>query len=637
MIVSLTPVNAFASDGVEAVIGYENKVGKQLIMEKSSEIDYEFTRIPAIAVTINRNALAGLYESSNITYIEENTAVELSTNTETITEVPDANTLKEMEQWNIISTGIDSAWEEGFTGKNVNVAIIDTGISPHTDLTISGGTSTVDYTEEWLDDSGHGTHVAGIIGSKRNDFGIVGVAPDVNLYAVKALDANGEGTLTDLLEAIEWSMNNNMNIINLSLDTDTSSESMQNLLKKAYDSGILIVGVSGNNGNSVTYPAKYDSVIGVSAVDGRLNIAGFSSTGPEVEFSAPGINIISTYLNDSYGTSSGTSQASPHIAGMLAILKQKYPGMTSSELRAELIYHVQDLGSAGRDTLYGHGFITYKPDDQTAPGEVTNLQLTESSPDSLLVSWENPTDEDFSEVSLYVNDSYVTALTSDNEAIYRAEELEADTEYTFSLYTEDRFGNVSEGTFLKARTAVDEPVLDEEEVVVEQGKTNDKSIADENSIQVPNTSEKKESKRAVTESEADTVVDSDVKEQGNIDAEDQKPEQTEKKSDDRMLEEDKSREDTNKTSAEKSAGVGKRETASEVNTDKINASLNLNEKKEEGSKSGKTVEKLEEENKEESVDDEDEVEDESKNIFTRIFQSIGNILTTILDWIRGLF
>lgn len=626
---SFFPLNVFASDEVKAVIGYENEVGKQLIIEYSSELEYEFTKISAIAVTIDRNDLVGLYESSDITYIEENKKVELSNNMETITEVPESDILAETEQWNILSTDVASAWEEGFTGKNVNIAIIDTGISPHSDLAIAGGTSTVDYTSEWLDDSGHGTHVAGIIGSKQNNFGVVGVAPDANLYSVKALDANGEGTLTDLLEAIEWSMNNHMDIINLSLDTDTGSESLRNLLKIAYDSGILIVGVSGNDGNNVTYPAKYDSVIGVSAVDGRLNITGFSSTGPEVEFSAPGINIISTYLYDSYGTSSGTSQASPHITGMLAILKQKYPAMTSSELRTELRNHVQDLGEPGRDSLYGHGFITYKSDDQSAPGEVKNLQLTESSTDSLLVTWENPTDEDFTKVSLYLNDSYVTALTRDTGATYLAEGLDADTEYTISLYTEDRFGNVSEGTSLNARTAIGKPASDEEDAVGRE-EINDQSLVDSKSHITPEPSEKKGSKQSAGESEADAVASSDVNEQENADTEKKQQEQSNEKLDDSMLDEEKAKDDKNKALSEKSSEIGKRENAPAVNSDEINASLNSSKTKEAGRKSEKSMEESQEEHKEDA-------EDESKNIVTRFFESIRNLLTTILDWIRGLF
>ncbi|MFC4023555.1 S8 family serine peptidase [Oceanobacillus longus] len=632
------PVNTFASNEVEAIIGYENEAGKQLIIETSSEIDYEFTNISAIAVTMNSGDLAGLYENPDIAYIEKNAAVELSNNTQTITEVTEADILEETEHWNILTTGVAFAWEEGFTGKNVNVAIIDTGISPHSDLLISGGHSTVDDTGEWLDDNGHGMHIAGIIGSRKNDIGVVGVAPEANLYAVKALDSNGEGTLTDLLEAIEWSINNNMDIINLSLGTDENSESLEKLLQEAYDAGILIVGASGNDGNSVAHPAKYESVIGVSAVDGRLNVTGFSSTGPEVEFSAPGINIISTYLYDSYGTSSGTSQASPHVTGMLAILKQKYPEMTNNELRAELVKHVQDLGNSGRDSLYGHGFITYKPDDQIAPGEVTNLQLIESSSDSLLVSWENPVDEDFAEVSVYLNDSFLTSVTRDEETTYLAEELEADTKYSFSFYTEDRFGNVSEGKFFETRTEAGKTVINEEDVVVSENKTDDGRIESEEADQVHNNSEEKEKDQVAvqrSEEEKTGLNREETEEAGN-------QEQAEKELKESPLENELT-DDTEESLSQKASAIEKTEesnrrgAASAVDADKINASLNSGENNDDQSEPKKN----DTEQVDEAIEDDDsapdETEDENKNIFVRFFESIANLFITIFDWIIGLF
>ncbi|MGJ9457928.1 S8 family serine peptidase [Oceanobacillus sp. CF4.6] len=641
------PLNAFASSEVEAIIGYENEAGKQLIIETSSEIDYEFTNISAVAVTMNSRDLTGLYGNSNISYIEKNTAFELSNKIQTITEVTETDILEETEHWNILTTGAAFAWEEGFTGKNVNIAIIDTGISPHEDLLISGGHSTVDDTGEWLDDNGHGMHIAGIIGAKKNDIGVVGVAPEANLYAVKALDSNGEGTLTDLLEAIEWSINNNMDIINLSLGTDESSESLENMLQEAYDAGILIVGASGNDGNSVAHPAKYESVIGVSAVDGRLNITGFSSTGAEVEFSAPGINIISTYLYDSYGTSSGTSQASPHVTGMLAILKQKYPEMTNYEIRAELVKHVQDLGDSGRDSIYGHGFITYNPDDQIAPGEVTNLQLIESSADSLLVSWENPVDEDFTEVSVYLNDSFLTSVTRDEETTYLAEELEADTEYSFSFYTEDRFGNVSVGKFFETRTKVGEPVSNEEEapdekaeVVVSEDKTDKGRIESEEADLNQNTAEEKENDQVAVEPGEEDNADLNREETEQAGNEEQAEKQLDEGSQGNEVKDDPEESQSQKASAiEKTEESNRQDIASAVDADKINASLNSDKENDNGSEPKKNDTEQEDEAIADSDEDlaPDEKEDESKNIFVRFFEYIGNLFITIFDWIIGLF
>ncbi|WP_156289574.1 S8 family peptidase [Oceanobacillus salinisoli] len=348
------PIYAMDRNDVEVIIGYENEDGKQSILEHSSEVEYQFQHLSAMSVLIDKNRASELYDNPNISYIIENQVMELSVGDQ-ITEVPVMEDVHETEHWNIDLIGTEKAWLEGATGKGVKIAIIDTGISPHSELTIEDGISTVEYTDEWMDDNGHGTHVAGVIAGKRDDHGVVGVAPDASLYAVKALDENGEGNLDDVLEAIDWAIENEMDMINLSLGTEVESPLLEEIVNKAYETGILIVGASGNssNTNSVMYPAKYESVIGVSAVDARLKLASFSSTGREVEFSGPGLNIFSTYLNNSYGIANGTSQAAPHVTGMLALLKEKHPEMSHVELREELVQHVQDSDEK-ESTSSGH-------------------------------------------------------------------------------------------------------------------------------------------------------------------------------------------------------------------------------------------------------------------------------------------
>lgn len=454
-IITYNPLISHAADNgeKEVIIGYENNAGKQLVIENSSEIDYQFNQVSAIAVSIDQGKLDELKRNPNITYIENNVPISLSNRSQNIEEIFNINQLAETERWNIQSTSGPAAWELGFTGKNVNIAVIDTGISPHSDLRVSGGYSTIDSTTEWTDDNGHGTHVAGIISSERNDFGVVGVAPGANIYSVKALDSDGEGTLDDLLEAIEWSIQNEMDIINLSLGTNYESSTLQTVIDKAYNAGILIVGASGNDseGNSVLYPAKYENVIGVSAVDENFNITSFSSTGTEVEFSAPGVNVVSTFLGESYGKANGTSQASPHVTGMLALLKQKNPELTSVELRTELVNYVQDLGEPGRDLFYGHGFVNFNPDVK-APGEVTNLQAREITTGTITFSWLNPSEEDFLKTNVYLNDKFIKSINFGEKATYNFKGLDPDTAYTVTIHTEDRFGNISKGVTQAIKT-----------------------------------------------------------------------------------------------------------------------------------------------------------------------------------------
>ncbi|HAQ06866.1 MAG TPA: hypothetical protein DCR24_04825, partial [Bacillus bacterium] len=257
----------------------------------------------------------------------------------------------------------ERAWKANYTGKNVKVAILDSGISPHPDLKIAGGVSFVSYTNSFSDDNGHGTHVAGIVGALNNDIGTVGVAPDAQIYAVKVLDSRGNGYLSDILSALDWAITNKMDIVNLSLGSLEKSPILEYTINKAYNAGTLIVAAGGNSGNkegtgdNVAYPARYNSVIAVSAVDQQKNRGSFSATGNSIEYSAPGVSILSTYLNNGYARLTGTSMATGFVTGNLALLKEIYPTMTNSELREQLKKTAFDLGNPGRDPWFGYGLV----------------------------------------------------------------------------------------------------------------------------------------------------------------------------------------------------------------------------------------------------------------------------------------
>lgn len=354
----------------QLIIGYKNPEGKKVIFENSNEIEHQFKNIDAVTATVDEATLKELENNPNIAYIEENIRITtLGNQFKVVSDVNASNSgngvPKEESQWDIQSMGVSDAWNEGYTGKGVKVAVIDTGIAKHKELNITGGVSTVEYTNAFYDDHGHGTHVAGSIGARRDGLGIVGVAPDVELLAVKALDQNGNGMLFDIVEGIDWAIQNNADIINLSLGTQVHSQLLEDIVNRAYQKGIIVVGASGNDGewdgsgDTVDYPARYESVVAVGSVDSSLNRSLFSSTGQAVEFSAPGQDIVSTYLNGQYAISSGTSMASPHVAGMFALLKEKFPNKSNVELREELQNYVVDLGFKGRDTFYGYGFTKY--------------------------------------------------------------------------------------------------------------------------------------------------------------------------------------------------------------------------------------------------------------------------------------
>ncbi|MGI8385671.1 S8 family serine peptidase [Robertmurraya sp. P23] len=364
---SLVKADEIENKEKEVIIVYKNEDGKEDIIEETEKVDYEFQTVPAISVSVTEDEIQKLESNPNIDYIEENILFSI-TETESIRVLQSAMASSTGgTQWNIHQTNAQLSWNEGYTGDGVNVAVLDTGIASHNELAIAGGVSTVDYTNSWQDDNGHGTHVSGIIAAQPNiasvnGLDITGVAPDVNLFAVKVLDKAGAGNLQDILEGLDWSISNGMDIVNLSIGTSEYSQLFEQMINKAYNSGIIIVAASGNDGlqNSVNYPAKFTNTIGVSSVNQSLNISNFSSTGNEVEFSAPGENIISTYKDGDYTIESGTSQATPHVTGMLALLKEKYPTVTNSELKTLLRNHTKDLGVTGKDPYYGYGMIYYQ-------------------------------------------------------------------------------------------------------------------------------------------------------------------------------------------------------------------------------------------------------------------------------------
>src|SRR5439155_17729046 len=208
-----------------------------------------------------------------------------------------------------------------------------------------------------LDDHGHGTHVAGIIAARDNGFGVIGVAPEATLYAVKVLDANGSGSFSAVASGIVWAVKNGMHVINMSLGGSSYSQALADAVAAASAAGVLVVSAAGNAGccDTVLYPAKLPGSMAVAAVDVNDQRASFSSTGVEVDVAAPGVAILSTVptgsckLCDSsgYRTLSGTSMATPHVSGVGALLMSR--GFNNLDARAHIDGTATDLGYPGFD------------------------------------------------------------------------------------------------------------------------------------------------------------------------------------------------------------------------------------------------------------------------------------------------
>jgi subtilisin family serine protease len=294
-------------------------------------------------------------------------------------------------EWNIDRIDAELAWNTS-RGTSVKVAIIDTGIDKdHPDLmaNLKGGINFVPRgwkvdPEAWDDDNGHGTHVAGIAAAVDNEIGVIGASPEAYLYAVKVLDRTGSGYVSDVIAGIQWAIDNDMDVINMSLGTDSDIQSLHDAVDAAYAANIVVVAAAGNDGDTdpdsdVDYPAAYSSVIAVAATDSEDIRASWSSDGTEVELAAPGVEVRSTWKGGKYKVLSGTSMASPHVAGTVAlILATSVPSTYDAdsdgfwdpvEVRAVLQETADDLGDSGFDVYYGYGLVD---SEESVTGVQTN-------------------------------------------------------------------------------------------------------------------------------------------------------------------------------------------------------------------------------------------------------------------------
>jgi len=329
---------------------YKHKKIKSLTNFKSAEV-----------VLVDDFELAKLRNDNSI-HVFEDASIKVS-------KPKEGKQIKEQQiPWGVSRVEADKAWVNT-TGKGVKVAVVDSGISKHKDLrdNIKGEFNAIDPKKSAIDDFGHGTHVAGIIAAKDNKIGVVGVAPDVDLYAVKVLDAMGAGYLSDLAEGIEWCINNGIQVINLSVELQKDFPLLSYTINRALSADIIIVAAAGNTfGKSVTYPAAYEGVISVSAIDTNNNIAEFSAIG-KIDFCAPGVDIYSTYLGNNYTTMSGTSMAAPHVSGVIALILSDLrndinrDGIVSKEELNVVIYNnTTDLGLNGYNEIFGIGLLKLK-------------------------------------------------------------------------------------------------------------------------------------------------------------------------------------------------------------------------------------------------------------------------------------
>lgn len=327
----------------------------------------EFESVPGMAVVLPTAAVQGLANNPHVKEIGLDTRVY-------------ALDAELDDSWGVkrIGAGVVHNYNKA---SGVKVAVIDTGVDyTHPDLgaNFAGGYDFVNNDSDPMDDNDHGTHVSGIIAALDNDAGVVGAGPQASIYALKVLDASGGGYWSDIINALDWASANGIQVVNMSLGASSDAPGVHDAIKSAYNAGTVLVAAAGNSGNcggksnTVGYPARYEEVIAVGATDQNDLRPCFSSHGDQVEFAAPGVSVLSTVIGGGYASFSGTSMASPHVAGTVALVlangslaDQNGDGVVNNvDVRLWLRSTADDLGNFGKDNEYGYGLIDA---DEAAP------------------------------------------------------------------------------------------------------------------------------------------------------------------------------------------------------------------------------------------------------------------------------
>ncbi len=354
---------ALAADR-DVIIVYQKPVGdsekESVVQSHGGNVKKDFHLINAVSARLPEDQIEEMKKDPIVAYIVNDTIFRM--------------TDEYSSSWGIQYIGSQPVHNQSINGTGIKIAVLDTGIDyNHPDLTgnYKGGYDFVNNDPDPWDDNCisyyrtcHGTHVSGIIAAEHNGIGVVGVAPGAGIYSVKVLDGSGFGTASTILSGIEWAKNNSMNIISMSIGSSENNTAVFDAVNAAYDSGILLVAAGGNTGGGpVLYPAAYDSVIAVTAIDQNGQRASFSPIDPKIEVAAPGVSINST-VQGGYGILSGTSMAAPFVTGVAALIfSTNFADVNSDGLKdnkdvREIIRSTAfDAGIPGKDDVYGYGIV----------------------------------------------------------------------------------------------------------------------------------------------------------------------------------------------------------------------------------------------------------------------------------------
>lgn len=351
--------------GFKQIPGLTELEKQDRVHRAGGRVKRRHTVINAVTADLPEEQAEGFKQDPRVAYIEEDRVF--------FVEQPVTTSAEYADSWGVQHIGADLANRNGNKGAGVKVAILDSGIDyNHPDLkdNYRGGYNFAYENDDPFDDSisGHGTHVAGIIAARDNGTGVVGVAPEASIYAVKVLEYSMMGSMSDILAGLEWAITNNMNVINMSFgipnDPIFFSQAIKDACDKAYQAGIVLVAAAGNGRQPVVdFPADFDSVIAIAATDKDDAQYVRSNYGAKVELAAPGVDVKSTVPGGGYALLSGTSQAAPHAAGVVALLlssELQNPDPARNlvdQVRSRLAAGARDLGEPGRDIYFGFGLV----------------------------------------------------------------------------------------------------------------------------------------------------------------------------------------------------------------------------------------------------------------------------------------
>ncbi|MCP3026508.1 S8 family peptidase [Halobacillus sp. A5] len=308
-------------------------------IEDKDAVDSEFK---VLKVGNVEKAVEALNKNPNVEYAEPNYEFESTWSPN--------DTYYNSAQYGPQNTNTEAAWDITRGSSSQQIAIVDSGVDynhPDLDGKTVLGYDFIDYDYNPMDENGHGTHVAGTAAAETNNAqGVAGMAPNTEILAVRALDANGSGSLAAIADAIRYSADEGAEVINLSLGCDCDTQTLENAVNYAWNQGSVVIAAAGNDGVSTTFePASYSNVLAVGAVDQYDNKASFSNYGTWVDVTAPGVDIASTVPNGGYAYMSGTSMASPHVAGLAGLLASQ--GRSNSDIRAAIENTADPISGTG--------------------------------------------------------------------------------------------------------------------------------------------------------------------------------------------------------------------------------------------------------------------------------------------------